>query len=216
MAQETNSLFAELFPELSARSQKKRVEIIEAAIQQIADAGIESITFDSIAARIQTNRAHVRYHYQDLDDVLADCMRLVTVVAQKETILRLKSASDWKEQVQAMIHGALHHYELHPAHAIVMMSFYARSCTNAKYSELYMRIRTAGRQRIALILEPIFGTTTTQRELAETLAQGFQNLVFGHIFDRTASRQRQPFQLFQQKVWDEARELLSFYIRRTL
>jgi AcrR family transcriptional regulator len=47
------------------KGDRKKLEIIEAAIDCLATEGIDNTTFDSIAKRIDTRRAHVAYHFKD-------------------------------------------------------------------------------------------------------------------------------------------------------
>ncbi|PIR34499.1 MAG: hypothetical protein COV37_12860, partial [Bdellovibrio sp. CG11_big_fil_rev_8_21_14_0_20_39_38] len=86
--------FYDLFDLRPRKGDLKKMEIILAAIDVMAEEGIEKTTYDAIAGRIGTRRAHVAYYYKDKNDILMSAIRYIMANYQQILIENMKDEED--------------------------------------------------------------------------------------------------------------------------
>lgn len=162
-----------VFYELMERDPKnwnlRKVQILNAAIEQLAEKGITETSYDSLAKALDIGRSHIAYYFADKESLFLEVIRFVAATAQKITIEALERAPR-DQEVEAIVNGAFDWAEQFPMQLRIMLLFYYFSSVRPNYKKFHTQVRLTGRKRLA---EAIGGP----REKAERLAIGVQGLV---------------------------------------
>lgn len=164
------------------KGDRKKLEIIEAAIDCLATEGIESTTFEAIAKRIETRRAHVAYHFKDkhmifeaaINYILATYEHTLQEFIQKAESKNTKSSN--QNIIEEYVKGAFHWSKKNPQHVSVFLLFYYLTTFQKNYNELNSKIRSQGQERILYLLSMKMEIDKPKRELKE-IASIIQNIL---------------------------------------
>lgn len=155
------------------KGDRKKKEIIEAAIDCLASEGIENTTFEAIAQRIDTRRAHVAYHYKDKNMIFEAAVNyiLATYAHTLQSYLELAEEKN-KDPLEYYIRGAFDWAKSNPSHVSVFLLFYYLSTFQRHYLELNSRIRRDGKERILYLL-----TVKMDLEMNKTELKNLSNII---------------------------------------
>lgn len=160
----------------------KKMEIVQAAIECIATIGFENTTYQAIADKIDTRRAHVAYHFSDKSDIFKACIIYINSNYQRILIEKIESASTGKEILAQYAESPFTWAQDYPNELSVMLLFYYLCTINEEYKSLNDQIRKSGIQRILLVLTQKCELKNDIQEL-EAFASRLQNLISGSIID---------------------------------
>lgn len=168
---------------LLKKGDRKKLEIIEAAIECLASEGIENTTFEAIAKRIETRRAHVAYHFKDKNMIFEAAINYI-LVAYAQTLQEFVQKAEQKNAlkgppqnlIEEYIKGAFHWSKKNPEHVSVFLLFYYLTTFQKNYRELNSRIRLDGQERIHYILSIKMDLEKPKKELKE-IASIIQNIL---------------------------------------
>lgn len=165
------ALYYQIFNLKPGRGEERKMKIVLAAIDSLAEKGLEQTTFDSIGKRLRMRRTHVAYYFPNRDELVKACIRYVVAVGQSLIIDQAMATKNWKLRLKAVVEGPFDWLEANPKHASVMLLFYSLAGHSAEYRELQNSIRTMGEQRLASCLEPlrVSGGEATARDLARQM-----------------------------------------------
>lgn len=183
---DTNSSIYELFEFKPRKGDLKKMEIILAAIECIATIGFEKTTYEAIAKKIGTRRAHVAYHFKDKADIFESCIKYIMASYQQTSIQHIEAAKDGLEMLVNYAEAPFLWAEENPQQLSVMLLFYYLCTVDDKYRELHNQIRSGGAERIQYILTNKLSKKVPPKE-ASTMAKAIQNLVSGTILDVTTT-----------------------------
>ena len=176
----------ELFEFKPRKGDLKKMEIIMAAIECIATIGFEKTTYEAIAKKIGTRRAHVAYHFKDKSDIFEACIKYIMASYQQTSINRIEAAKDGLEMLVNYAEAPFLWAEENPQQLSVMLLFYYLCTVDEKYMELHNAIRSGGVERIQYILTNKLTKKIPAKEAAP-MAKMIQNLVSGSIMDVTTT-----------------------------
>jgi hypothetical protein len=186
----TDTKIYELFEFKPRKGDLKKMEIILAAIECIATIGFEKTTYEAIAQKIDTRRAHVA------------CVKYIMASYQQTSIKRIEEAKDGLEMLVNYAEAPFLWAEENPEQLSVMLLFYYLCTVDPKYKELHTTIRSGGVERIQYILTNQL-TKKIPAKQAAVMAKTIQNLVSGTIMDVTTTGNRtlkEAKQLVKQQV----------------
>ncbi len=198
----TDTKIYELFEFKPRKGDLKKMEIILAAIECIATIGFEKTTYEAIAQKIDTRRAHVAYHFKDKADIFEACVKYIMASYQQTSIKRIEEAKDGLEMLVNYAEAPFLWAEENPEQLSVMLLFYYLCTVDPKYKELHTTIRSGGVERIQYILTNQLTKKIPVKEAA-VMAKTIQNLVSGTIMDVTTTGNRtlkEAKQLVKQQV----------------
>jgi AcrR family transcriptional regulator len=178
-----DAVFFTLFEAKRSRGDLRKLQIIEAAIELIATQGVRSVGYESIGKHLGIARAHVAYHFETIDGIFEQVAKYITATAQAITVVRIKEARDWREQIEAYVEGAFLWCERHPKQvsAYILLNYF---CTfDARHRELHTLIRNTGSQRISSLIEPHLRSGKDRTRRAASLGRAIQCLIRGYVFD---------------------------------
>jgi AcrR family transcriptional regulator len=179
--------FHELFEFRPRKGDLKKMEIILAAIDCLAELGPEKTTYEAIATRIGTRRAHVAYYFKDKSEIVLAATRYIIANYQQASMEHLQKAKTGEEMLLAYVEGPFLWAIKHPEQLSVMLLFYYFCTVREEYKELHDQIRSGGVERIQFIL-----SSKLQRPINPTqalwLAKAIQNLASGYILDTSTTK----------------------------
>lgn len=207
---EIDSSIYELFEFKPRKGDLKKMEIILAAIDCIATIGFEKTTYEAIAKRIGTRRAHVAYHFKDKSDIFEACIKFINASYQQTSLQKLEQAEAKKDGLQMLVNYLEAPFiwaEENPKQLSVMLLFYYLCTVEDKYRELHFNIRAAGAERIQYILTNKLTKKIPPKDAAP-LAKHIQNLLSGAIMDVTTTGNK-TLQKAKQEVKEQVLKLIS-------
>lgn len=189
-----------------SKGDQKKLEIIQATIECIAEFGVEKNSFESIAKKIGTRRSHITYYYQDKDAIYLDVFKYIAGTYQeflaKYLTHNLRSKNkldkyldayfDWANNNQSQLNAILLLYHF---------CFY-----KPEFRAVNQKIREGGIERIAFILKEQYAINSKK---AKQLAKGIQAIMSHAVVDsytftksdaRPQKRQREARRLIHQLV----------------
>ena len=175
-----NSSIYDFFEVKPRKGDLKKMEILLAAIDCIADIGFEKTTYEAIARKIGTRRAHVAYHFRDKSDIFEACIRYIHASYQQKSIEHLETARDDEDMLFKYIEAPFYWAIENPKQLSVMLLFYYLCRVDNKYLELHTELRQNGFERIQYILT---NKVKLHVDKSTPLAKAIQNLMSGFILD---------------------------------
>lgn len=186
--QDLDPTIYELFEFKPRKGDLKKIEIILAAIECMATIGYEKTTYEAIAQKIGTRRAHVAYHFRDKSDIFEASIKFINASYQKTAMEQLESAKDGMEMIVNYIQAPFIWAEENPQQLSVMLLFYYLCLIDEKYQELHAGLRQKGVERIEYILTTKLTKKVPAAE-ARPMAKAIQNLMSGTLMDLSTTGQ---------------------------
>lgn len=174
--------FIDLFDLRPRKGDLKKMEIILAAIDVMADEGIEKTTYEAIASRIGTRRAHVAYYYKDKNDIFMSAIRYIMANYQQLLVENMEGTDNGVEMLMKYVEGPFLWAERFPSQLKVMLLFYYLCTIKSEFKDLHDQIRKSGVERIQFILTNKM-TENFESHEAQQVAKMIQNSISGAILD---------------------------------
>ncbi len=200
-------LFAQTFAFQASKADRKRLDIIEAGVGQIARHGLTPATFGQIAAAIKTRPSHVSYYYKAREDLLWDVVRYCLASAQAATVRLLSPDASPADGIRAIVRGAFEWGREHPEQARIFLLLHYQAALDPRFAELTEGVRSASQGRIQnLLLKAQPGASA---QAAIDLAERIHAFMSGHFLaaltaaKRSDSRRRQKIAEEQSAAWIE-------------
>lgn len=147
-----DATYAQLFPPKPGRGEQTKLRIVRAAIECLAKDGIEKLTFESVGKRIGINRAQVKYHFAEKEELIDKAIDYVIATAQKIVIERLAKSNHWKSQIKAIVDGFFDWVEKYPDQGSVLFLLYYSATFNSKRREFHTKMTEMGFNRTYSVL----------------------------------------------------------------
>lgn len=173
-----------------SRADLRKLSIIKAFIDCVAQHGLAQATFEKLGARIKMKAPHVAYYFPDREQLLAGAIRFVVAKGQEATLRRIDSATDDHEALCAMVNGAFDWWEEDPRYFTIMMLFYHLASFDPVYRDMHTEIRLTGEARIAALLSRL-RTDLPSKSLAE-IARNIQGVITGNLIGWATIRSAEP------------------------
>lgn len=169
----------------------KKLEIINAAIECISSIGYEKTTYDAIAKKIGTNRAHINYYFQNKSDIFKSAIQYIYAYYKSILQVQLDKSDGGLDELMKYIESPFIWAKKNPEQMSVMLMFYYLCVIDKKYRSINTQIRNAGVERINLILQGL-GQEYFENSSEESLelAKQIQNLITGSIIDSATTKSR--------------------------
>ena len=163
-----------------SRGDVKRMEITLAALDCLATIGFDKTTYEAIAQKLGTRRAHINYYFKGKHEIIMACVKYIMANYQRVSNEHLLKAKSKDEMLIHYVEGPYLWAEHYPKELIVMMLFYYLCSIDDRYRELHDRIRDTGALRIHHILTNLLGFTDDK---AKKLSKIIQNSISGFMLD---------------------------------
>lgn len=182
-----NELLGELFEVKARKGDFKKREIILATIDCIYEVGVEHTTYEAIAQKVNTRRAHVAYYFKDKKQLIIACVRYIVGNYQQDLLNSLKNAKGGRGLLTAYLEGPFVWAKKNPAQLSVMLLFYYMCLVRPELKKLHERIRSGGVERIQFILVNHLNFSTRD---ANIVAKMVQNMISGYMIDAVTTTGR--------------------------
>lgn len=182
-----HELLSELFEFKARKGDFKKREIILATIDCIAELGVEHTTYEAIAQKVNTRRAHVAYYFKDKKQLIVACVRYIVGNYQQMLLESLKNAKGSQGLLVGYLEGPFHWAKKNPAQLSVMLLFYYLCLVRPELKKLHEKIRAGGVERIQFILVNHMNIPTKD---AQIMAKMIQNMISGYIIDAVTTTGR--------------------------
>jgi len=149
------TIYDEIFPKVASKSEKRKIQIIEKTIQQLATTGVESMSYESVAEACGATRALIRHYFPDWDELILLVMRFVRAKFQKLCIDAIQTQTQSRDQLKIYIETACSWSRHSPQDARVWLLFYYQCGINKKYRQLNSELVSQGHIRITALLKEI-------------------------------------------------------------
>jgi AcrR family transcriptional regulator len=177
-----DDIFELVLPRSKSKSDEKKRRILEAAIEILADQGIETITFEAVGDKLKTTKANIRYHFQSKDDLIFMAIKFMAFTAQHITAHLVEEAQTAQEKLNAVILGAYRHLKSNPTHVRAFMMYFYYASLFSNYSEFFTQSRLTGQLRLIQILQDLPRKKgPCSAKVLGALSEQIQNLITGQI-----------------------------------
>jgi len=172
-------LFRQIQPSGLSNKEKRRLEIIEAAIDVLADEGLNKLTFNAVGQRLGIERASVAYHFPKKEVLLAQVIRYVYLIGQQITADRSKAAKNTEAQLLSIYDSAQYWLGSDKRFPSIVTLFYYLTTTSPQFKELHSEIQKQGLNRIEQILTKHFLKKNIKTSIVKTKALSLHSLMLG-------------------------------------
>jgi AcrR family transcriptional regulator len=176
----------------TTRSDQRKTEIIQAAIDCIATDGVENASYDAIGKRIGMGRAHVAYYFKDKGELIRTAIHYVLAKGQEFTVQKILGAQTTEERVRAFVEGAFDYAASDKSAMAVYMLYFYYCVVDQEYASEHAVARKMGADRISAVLasDPRVSAKFKPTEIAR-IGKTIQLLVTGGVIEfLTASEPR--------------------------
>jgi AcrR family transcriptional regulator len=176
-ATQTDSDFFRRLDERMRKGDRRKLEIIQAALRSVAKRGIHGTTYEAIASEMKIGRSRVSYHFPSFEAIIDTMMRYVTETAQAVTRDRIDAAESPRAKVEAYVRAFFEWTKRFPDQASALILFHHLSVYSASYRALHTTMRAAGLERITGLLRAAGLSPKQARERGLLV----QNLIFAAL-----------------------------------
>ena len=201
------TFFEEFFPKKPSKSDRRRLQIVEQAITELATSGLDATTHDSLALACGVSRALVRHYFPDRDDLILITMQYIRARFQKLCIDEILKHDRPREQLRAYIETVCTWKKFFPKDAKVWLLFYYYCGINAKYRKLNSELVKQGQERIAALLEKGVRAREFKAGKYQVRAKIIQNTITGYFISSISENHDEKFQ--NEMISDTLDECLS-------
>lgn len=186
--QTVDPLMVKLFEFRPRKGDLKKASIITAAIECLSEEGLEKTTFEAIARKIGTRRAHVNYYFADKQKIFLAAIQYIAATYQSISLECLEKAKKDEDLLEAYLEGPFKWAKNHPEQLSVMFLLYYLSTFQKEYLELNHQIRKGGALRISYVLRK--KDPSLSKKEASLKAKSIQNILSGCLLDVATTKGR--------------------------
>ena len=174
---ESKDIVSYLFKVGTGKGELKKLEIIKATIECLATLGIDKTTFDSIAKKIGTRKAHIAYYFPNKSDIYVEAIKYIYTFLLNFTENSLKNSTGGIDLFIKYIQASFRWGNLYPNQAKLLTLFYYLCSLDSVYKDLHARIQNNNEGQIGAIIRSELGLEYTEDELKMTAR------ILQHVFN---------------------------------
>lgn len=186
LEKQTDSDIFGLFEFKPRKGDLKKLEIIAATIDCLGEVGIEKTSYESIAQKLGTRRAHVAYHFTDKHDIFKAAIRYILATYQKLSMDGIKSSTSGQEMLENYVEAVFEWAKNYPRQLSVMLLFYHLCHIRNDYRDINDHIKRGGIERLSYILTNKLDQNMSAEE-ARFLSKSILNLTSSTIIECTTT-----------------------------
>jgi len=184
---DTDPVIYDLFEFKPRKGDLKKLEIIKACVECLASEGLENTTYDAIAKRVNTRRAHIAYHFADKYSLYYDAIKFILATYQQLSIEHLKKAKEGNDPLVKYVEAVFLWAKKYPEQMHVMLLFYYFCTLRPEFKQLQAQVRKGGTERVYYILKEKMQMRESSEKLM-SLSRNIQNLVGSLVVDVVTTR----------------------------
>lgn len=173
------TFYDDIFPRTPTKSEKRKLQLLEQTITEIAEFGIDQLTHESLAKACRVSRPLVHHYFPDREELIHLAIRAVRARFQKLCIDEIRKHTEPARQFEAYLLAVCHWADTSPKDVRVWLLFYYYCGTREEYQKLNTELVEQGEERIQAMMKA--GNTRISAQEATTKAKLVQNLVTGYF-----------------------------------
>lgn len=166
------------------KGDRKRMMLLEALIDALAEDGWENVSFETLGRRVDMQKGHVAYYFPTREDMIHLAVRYAFAVGQEMTIVRVAGDARWEDRMRGWVEAPFDWLVKYPKHsAVVRLLFYLASYDD-RFRQLNTQIRSMGVERASWLLEEKFRGRlgpAKRRTLAKEIQELITGAILGHV-----------------------------------
>ncbi|MCK5883997.1 MAG: TetR family transcriptional regulator [Bacteriovoracaceae bacterium] len=147
-----DSLIYNLFDYTPSKGDLKKLEITKAAIECLAQVGIEKTTFEAIAKKIGTRRAHVAYHFPEKHKIFLSAVKYVLATFQEEISKSVDQVDNSRDKLTSYVNASFNWMEKYPEQVTVLMLMFYLCALEHDFMDFYSLMRDKEIERLQHLL----------------------------------------------------------------
>jgi AcrR family transcriptional regulator len=149
-------IFESLFPKRLSKGDKKKLDMVEKAIEVFGQKGVDATTYDDLAIELNTSRSHISYHFKEKDQLILAAIRYMMTEGLDFTIHKMRQSLSAKQRLISYVDGYYGFFLEYPKYIPILIYFYYASSIHEVYRELQSEIKKGALARIQELLEQIY------------------------------------------------------------
>lgn len=183
MAKSSTGIVLTPHPYEPERSHQTRQRIIDAAFKLVAKRGAHALSLSELARQSRLSKPRIAYHYDDMEQVLAELYEAFIAKGRAETEKRVAAAKTPVEKIEAIVLAFFAWMSDNPELGRFELAMFAYASVSEKVGALHRQFLSGGVKRIEAILADS-GVAEPQRA---TLALASHNQIVGSILRSLSS-----------------------------
>lgn len=200
---------AELYPGVLRKGNRTKFRIIQVAVEQIASFGVENITFESVGKPLGMERAQIRYHFHEKEELVDRAIEFVIATGQRFVILRLEKARGWRAQLLAVFEAFFDWVEELPSHGAVLLYLFYSASREPRRKSLHNRLADVAFARIESLLRQGEHFATAPKPKLVTLSRAIWAVADGTMMQYMATGPHDSSEAYRRQVREAITKLLE-------
>lgn len=180
-----------LFDYTPTKGDMKKLEITKAAIECLAEVGIEKTTFESIAKKIGTRRAHIAYHFPEKHKIYLSAIKYVLATYQEYISESVRIHGTGNDKLKNYIKATFDWMEENPNQVTVFMLMFYLCAMEHDFMDYYSLVREKELERIKYILREHFDNSFDKGR-SDFIAKTIWNTVHSEIMIVVTNKGKVP------------------------
>jgi AcrR family transcriptional regulator len=189
-----------------SKGDRRRFQIVEAAIQLISESGVDQLSLERVAAVLGVDRPLVSYYFRKREDLLLEVFRYVVSVGQSITVQTLQAAKTDEDVIVQAVIAPLIWLGANPEHGAVMLLLYYYARVAPSFREFYQDVEAGGRKRFHAALGNLMPTKSASE--IQDYANGFYSMALASFVQGAAIPTPSRLKALRLQATREARKYL--------
>jgi len=177
------TIYEQVFPKTLTKADRRKIQILESAIQTYTTLGIEYVSYEDIARAAGISRPLVQHHFPDKKELFISVVKLIRAQFQELAVEGLSKQSEPVGQLKEYIRATFYWFEKWPAHAHVWLYFFYLCPLDPELKRLHTELTQVGKERIVAILKMGAASGVFSQGDFTTKAQHIQRVITGTLVE---------------------------------
>lgn len=140
-------------PAQEALRQLRREQIVAAARDVVANAGVDALTIGSLERRLGFTRGVITYHFRDKEEIVDAVLQSALQEIDAATHAEVAKSANAYDRVRAVLRANLHGFLEQREAGAILLSFWGRLGSDAKARKANARLYAVYRERTLSVLD---------------------------------------------------------------
>lgn len=204
----SDQIFQKVTDSRLSKGDRKRLLIVEAALQCLAVEGLQNFSYDNIGQHCGLHRAHINYYFKQKDEIFELMLDLMALTAQEYVVAELRKAKTLGCYLQGLLNGNLKWIENHPEHhaLFALMPYLAQ--TKPGLQKQIIAFKTMASARLTAILHESQPNCLAPKDL-KPFGTRLHDIITGFLFHAIAFENETPRPTLKDLTLQSLTEILQ-------
>jgi AcrR family transcriptional regulator len=132
--------------------ERRKLQIIEVAIDLFATRGMDQTTYDDISRKCGVSRALVQHYFPKREELFLLAARLIRAEFQRQAVDAIRAETEVSRQLAAYVESTFAWVEGRRKHARLWMLFFYHCAIHARFRKVHSEMTEMGRARVEALL----------------------------------------------------------------